>query len=718
MENKNNFIGEITEVINKNKVTRRSFIKITGGGILLYFTIRNLHLFAQDERRVQHEMPSDFNAYLKIGIDGSVTCYTGKIEMGQGVITSLAQMLADELDVSLENVEMIMGDTDLCPWDMGTFGSMSTHVFGAELRKAGAKARQVLIQMGAENLKVPPENLEIKNGIIFSKKDKNLKISYAELAKGNKIDRQSKDTAEIKKPSDFEIMNKSFNRRDAFEKVTGKAKYSADIQLPGMLYAKILRPPAHNAKLLDYDLSDAMKVEGAQVISEPDLIAVLHKNPDVAEIALSKIKTKYDKPETELDDKNIFEHLLKVAPEGQTVANAGDLVLGEKSSKTIFDETYYNDYVAHSPMEPHTAVAKIENDKVTVWASTQTPFRAKDEVAKTLDINPENVRIITPFVGGGFGGKSRNLQIIEAARLAKLCGKPVQVALTRKEEFFYDSFRPAAIIKIRSGISDTGKINLWDYGVYYAGERGSKQFYNMPNHQTAVYSSNWTGVPGSHPFATGAWRAPGANSNTFARESQIDIMASKAGIDPLEFRLQNLTDEKMIRVLKTAADEFGWKSQKAPSGRGYGISCAIEVGTYVAAIAEADVDKLTGKVKVKRLVCAQDMGLVINPEGATIQIEGAMTMGLGYALSEGIHFKGEEVLDLNYDTYNIPRFSWVPEIKTILIDNKESEPLGGGEPAIVNMGAVIANAIFDAIGIRMFQLPMTPERIKDAIKKE
>jgi len=718
MEKKNNINEEITEVKNGYKISRRSFIKITGGGILLYFTIRNLPLFAQEDRRLQHEMPSDFNAYLKIGTDGRVTCFTGKIEMGQGVVTSLAQMLADELDVSLENVDMVMGDTDLCPWDMGTFGSMSTPVFGAELRKAGAKARKALLEMGAEYLKVPFENLEIINGIIFSKKDKNLKISYAELAKGNKIDRKSQEETEIKKPSDFNIMNKSYNRRDAFEKVTGKAKYTADIQLPGMLYAKILRPPAHNAKLLEADISEALQVEGVQVIREPDLIAVLHKYPDVAEFALSKIKAGYDQPEIVVDDKTIFEHLLKVAPGGQTVASDGNINIGEQNSKIIFDEIYYNDYVAHSPIEPHTAVSSIENDKATVWASTQTPFRAKEEVAKALDFKSENVRIITPFVGGGFGGKSRNLQVIEAARLAKLCGKPVQVAWTRKEEFFYDSFRPAAIIKIRSGISDEGKINLWDYNVYYAGERGSKQFYNIPNHQTVVYGSNWTGVSGSHPFATGAWRAPGANSNTFARESQIDIMASKAGIDPLEFRLQNLTDKRMIRVLKTAADEFGWKSLKAPSGRGYGISCAIEVGTYVASIAEVEVDKLTGKVKVKRVVCAQDMGLVINPEGATIQMEGCITMGLGYALSESIHFKGEEVLDLNFDTYNIPRFSWLPEIKTILIDNKESEALGGGEPPIVNMGALIANAIYDAIGVRLFQLPMTPERIKEGIKKD
>ncbi|HEY5124401.1 MAG TPA: molybdopterin cofactor-binding domain-containing protein [Ignavibacteria bacterium] len=718
MKKDNKIYEEITEEKKEYKISRRSFIKMTGGGILLYFTFGNLASYGLEESEIQYATPADFNAYLKIGTDGRVTLFTGKIEMGQGVVTSLAQMLADELDVALENVDMVMGDTDLCPWDMGTFGSMSTPVFGTELRKAGAQARKVLLEIGAEYLKVPLEDLKVNNGIIFSSKNNNLKISYSELAKGNKIDRQSTGETETKKPSELKIINKSYNRRDALEKVTGKAKYTADIQLPGMLYAKILRPPAHNANLLEVDLSGALQVEGVQVIREPDLIAVLHKYPDVAEFALSKIKARYDNPEIKVDDKTIFEHLLKVAPEGQTIVKDGDINTGERDSKILFNETYYNDYVAHSPIEPHTAVASIENDKATIWASTQTPFRAKDDVAKALDFQPENVRIITPFVGGGFGGKSRNLQVVEAARLAKLCGKPVQVAWTRKEEFFYDSFRPAAIIKIRSGISDEGKINLWDYNVYYAGERGSKQFYNIPNHQTIAYGSGWTGVPGSHPFATGPWRAPGANSNTFARESQIDIMASKAGIDPLEFRLQNLTDKRMIRVLKTAADEFGWKPMKAPSGRGYGISCAIEVGAYVASIAEVEVDKLTGKVKVKRVVCAQDMGLVINPEGATIQMEGCITMGLGYALSEGIHFKGEEVLDLNFDTYNIPRFSWLPEIKTILIDNKESEALGGGEPPIVNMGALIANAIYDAIGIRMFQLPMTPERIKEAIKKD
>jgi CO/xanthine dehydrogenase Mo-binding subunit len=359
----------------------------------------------------------------------------------------------------------------------------------------------------------------------------------------------------------------------------------------------------------------------------------------------------------------------------------------------------------------------IEGNNVTVWASTQTPFSAKEEVAKELDIPSENVRIITPFVGGGFGGKSRNLQVVEAARLAKLSGKPVQVAWSRKEEFFYDSFRPAAVVKISSGITEKGRINFWDYHVYFAGERGSQQFYSIPHHTTTAYNASWTGGPGSHPFATGPWRAPGNNTNSFARESQIDIMAAKAGADPLEFRMQNLADKKMQHVLKAAADKFGWSPAKAPSGRGYGIACGIDAGSYVATIAKVQVDKASGTVKVDRVVCAQDMGLAINPEGAVMQVEGCITMGMGYALTEQIHFKSGEIFDLNFDSYEIPRFSWLPRIETVILDNKNSDPQGGGEPAIVTMGGVIANAIYDAIGVRLFQLPMTSDRIKEAVKK-
>jgi isoquinoline 1-oxidoreductase len=695
-------------------MNRREFITIAGGGIFLFFTIGDLSVLAQ--QGPGRNLPTDFNAFLKIGEDGRVSCYTGKIEMGQGIYTSLAQMLADELDVSLNAVDMVMGDTDLCPWDMGTFGSMTTRFFGPALRAAGAEAKRVLLDLASEQLKTNVENLVTEDGLVVDRRNKQNRVSYAQLAKGKQIQRHVAPVS-IKKPSEFKIMGKPTLHRDAEEKVTGKAKYAGDIQLPGMLYAKILRPPAHGAKLTDVDTSEAKQIKDAQIIREGDFVAVLHKYPDMAEAALSKIKAKYSKVESDIDDKNIFDHLLKVAPEGKVVAKDGNLQTGENGSKVIFEETYLNDYVAHSPIEPHTAVVNIEGNKATVWASTQTPFGAKEEVAKELGVPSQNVRVITPFVGGGFGGKSRNLQVVEAARLAKLSGKPVQVAWNRKEEFFYDSFRPAAVVKIRSGITEKGSINFWDYHVYFAGERGSQQFYSIPHHRTTAYNASWTGAEDSHPFATGPWRAPGNNTNTFARESQIDIMAAKAGVDPLEFRMQNLTDKKMQNVLKAAADKFGWIPAKAPSARGYGIACGIDAGSYVATIAEVQVDKASGDVKVERVVCAQDIGLAINPEGARIQAEGCITMGMGYALREQIHFKSGEIFDLNFDSYQIPRFSWLPKIETIILEDKNADPQGGGEPAIVTMGAALANAIYDGIGVRLFQLPMTPDRIKEAVKK-
>jgi nicotinate dehydrogenase subunit B len=696
---------------------RREFIKLFGGGIVILVSLRDAEGLLQEtrRRRFRPELPEDFNAFLRIGEDGRVSCFTGKIEMGQGVITSLAQMLADELEVSLDSVDMVMGDTDLCPWDMGTFGSMTTRFFGPPLREAAAKARAVLMKLAAEYLKTPLNKLKAKEGVIFDKTQIKRNVTYAQLTKGKKIAKKLERKATLEPVSEFTIIGKPVSRTDATEKVTGKAMFAGDIRLPGMLYARILRPPAHGAKIKSLDTSEAEKIKEVRVVKDGDLIAVLHKHPDEAEKALAKVKAQYDLPEAKVDDKTIFDHLLKVAPEGEAVDQGGNLQTGEKLSTHIVDETYLNSYVAHAPTETHTAIVKIEDNKATVWASTQRPFGVQDEVAQALGVPSKDVRVITPFVGGGFGGKNQNRQAVEAARLAKLTGKPVQVAWSRAEEFFYDTFRPAAVVKIKSGIKDSGKIFLWDYIVYFAGERGCQQFYDIPHHRTASTGGGWRGTPGSHPFGTGAWRAPANNTNTFARESQIDIMALKAGIDPLEFRLKNLKDKRMIGVLTAAAEKFGWTKSKAANGQGYGISLGIDSGTYVAHMAEVDVDKKKGTVQVKRVVCAQDMGLVINPEGAKMQMEGCITMGLGYALTEEIHFKGGEILDLNFDTYEIPRFSWLPKIETVLIEAKDSPHQGGGEPAIICMGAVVANAIYDATGARLFQLPMTPERIRAAL---
>ena len=704
---------DFTDITIDPNLSRRDVLKTIGGGIIIFFCVGDSSVL--EAQRRGRSYPEDFNAYLRIGPDGRVTCYTGKIEQGQGVVTSLAQMLADEVDVSLESVDMVMGDTSVCPWDMGTFGSMSTRFFGPPLRAAGAEARRVLLELAAERLQVPQDRLVAENGVIFDKQQKDNRVTYGDLAKGKTIARRAKEKPPLKSPSEFKVMNKSFLRRDSVEKVTGKAKYAGDIRLPGMLYARVLRPPAHGAKLKSVDTSAAEKMEGVTVVRDGDFVAVLHKNPDQAAEALSKVTSEFDVPPANVDDQTIFDHLLKSAGKPNIAAQGGQLEEGQKLAEIVIEQTYLDGYKAHAAIETHTALAQVEANKATVWISTQTPFPTKDQIANALGFGADDVRVITPFVGGGFGGKSPGQQAIEAARLSKATGKPVQVCWSREEEFFFDSFRPAAVVKIKSGITKEGKAVLWDYSVYFAGERGSQQFYDIPHHRTASVGGGFGGGASPHPFATGAWRAPANNTNSFARESQIDIMAAKAKMDPIEFRLKNLRDPRAIRVLKAAAEKFGWKPAPSPSGRGLGVAVGTDSDTFVAEIAEVQVDKRTGRVQVKRVLCAQDMGLVINPEGATIQVEGCITMGLGYTLTEDVHFKGGMVLDRNFDTYELPRFSAVPKIETVLLDLKDEPAHGGGEPAIIVVGAVVANAIHDATGARLLQLPMTPERVRKAL---
>ena len=663
--------------------------------------------------------PSDLNAYLKIGEDGKITVYSGKVELGQGNTTALAQMAADELGVALDSVTMIMGDTELCPYDMGTFGSMSIRVFGPQMRAAAAEAREILLVLASEHLKKPQSQLNIENGTIFDKKDRSAQVTYAQLAKGQKITRKLDQKAVTKPVSEFTLMGKSINRLDGRAKVTGKAKYTGDERFPGMLYARVLHPPVHGATLKIVDTSAAEKIPGVTVVNQDGIVAVLHTDPETAAQAMASVQSAYDVPEGTVDENTIFDHLVKNAPKPQEREPKGNLAEGEKISDALFEETYLNGYGAHAPIETHTACAKMDGDKMTVWISTQTPFGNQSEIARTLGMPPENVRVMPPLVGGAFGGKAMwAQQAIEAARLAKITGKPVQVCYDREEEFFFTLFRPAAVVKIKSGIDSKGKISLWDFNVYFAGDRGAEQYYDVPHNLIRTYGSAMGGMmggsPAPHPFPTGTWRAPGANINIFAKESQIDIMAAKCKMDPLEFRLKNTSDPRMRRVLEEAAKRFGYTPAAGPSGRGIGFGCGIDAGTYVAEIAEIELQN--GAIRVKKIVAAQDMGICINPKGALMQMEGCIMMSLGYTLSEDISFKGGKIFTSNFHNYKVPRFSGLPEIDAFIVKNDDLDPQGGGEPAIVAVGAAVANALYDLAGIRVFQMPLTPERIKAAQK--
>ncbi|MFT3780908.1 MAG: molybdopterin-dependent oxidoreductase [Nibricoccus sp.] len=713
MQTRNSIFDELA-----NLPSRRDFLKRLGAGVLVCVMLRPGEMFGAETSEAARPMlarpkvPTDFNAFLAIGEDGRVTCLTGKVEMGQGPITSLPQMLAEELDVSVDAVDIVMGDTELCPFDAGTWGSLTTREFGPHMRAAAAEARAVLIELAAEALNVPASQLITRDGCVVDSTDPTRAISYGKLTKGRRIERHLTAKPAPKKPSEYKIVGKPLLRRDSPDKVTGKTRYTGDLRLPGMLYAYIVRPPAHGARMTKVDTTAARAIDGALVVEQAGLVAVLHAKPDVAEDALAKIKAEFEPSASTLDDQNIYEHLWQAkTPPVRVVAHAGD-VAQTKSGRAL-SATYRTAYVAHAPMETHTALARVEGSKATVWACTQNPFGAREEIANELGFVVTDVRVIAPPLGGGFGGKSANRQAVEAAILAKATGRPVMVMWTREEEFFNDTLRPAAVVNVNAGLDANGRVNAWDYEVRFAGDRGSDVLYDIPNFQVKSVG-NFNGPAGIHPFAVGAWRAPGCSTNAFARESHVSRLAELAGVDPIEFRLRHLTEPRLRRVLEAAAKHWGWTPAVGRSGRGWGIACGSDAGTVVASIAEVAVDK-EGKVAVKRVLCVQEMGQVINPAGAKLQMEGCITMGLGYALTEEIHFKNGALSDTNFDSYQIPRFSWLPKIETIILDEPDAPPRGGGEPAIILMGAILANAIYDATGAQLFDLPMTPERVKKAL---
>lgn len=704
-----------TDIVNKlyfkgkkspEGFNRREFLKHLGGGIIVVYTMGNMTLMQACARKEEEKL-EDFNAYLRVREDGMVDCFSGKIEMGQGAMTSLAMALADELEVKLDSVHMVMGDTELCPFDEGTWGSMTTRFHDPLIRAAAAEARETLLELAAKQLNVPKDQLKAREGVISGSADPSVKITYAELTKGQKIVKTLRKKPVLKKASEFSIMGKPVIRLEAENKVTGKAVYSGDIRLPGMKYAAICRPPAHGAKMKSVDTSKVESMEGVEIVRDGDFIAVLHDYPETANLAAASLNAEWDIPEAKADDKSIFDYILNTAKDSSQVEAAGDLEAGKNNSDILVEEEYHDGYKAHASIETHTATAEFKDGKLTMWASSQTPFGTRQAISDTFNLPLEKVHLKQNYLGGGFGGKIYNQQAIEAARIAILSKKPIQLVWSRKEEFMYDMFHPAGVIKISSGMTKDGKLSFWDYNVYCTGDRGAELFYRIPNNKV----TSWDSKAGLHPFGTGAWRAPGNNTNTFARESQLDIMAHKAGIDPVEFRLNNIKEPKAAQALRMAAEKFGWRSIKLPSGNGWGVAVCFDAGTYAAMMAEVKVDKSTGHVQVVRAVVAHQMGQVVNPHGAGVQAEGCVNMGLGYTLTEDVEFNWGEVKSRNFDNYEITRFSMIPEIETYFVDAMDEPCQGGGEPAIVLVGAAVGNAIFDACGARLHQLPMTPERV-------
>jgi nicotinate dehydrogenase subunit B len=682
-------------------MNRRRFFQVMGSGLAIAFT--TYHSAAgilTDELKAPEDQ---VGAWIHVGENGNVTIYTGKAEVGQNIRTSLAQIVAEELHVPMANIDMVLGDTELTPYDRGTFGSRSIPYMGPQLRKAAATAREVLLEMAARELKTDRANLFIDNGEVRNRKSKQ-SINIGRLTQGKELVEGIRERVTVTPPEDWKVSGTSVPKVNGESFITGKHKFVSDMKLPGMLYGKVLRAPSYGATLSSVDLSGAKKIKGVVVVEDGSFIGVVAPDPLTAGRALAAIRAEW-KAVPQPGRLEIFEHLKKTSEAGRNEASAGDFENAYAHAQVRTEQTFHVDYIAHAPLEPRAGVAQWVNGKLTVWTGTQRPFGVQEELAEVFNMPKENIRVIQPDTGSGYGGKHTGEAGIEAARLAKEANKPVKLVWTREEEFTWAYFRPAGVIEVKAGADKNGILTAWAFHNYNSGGSGIQTPYEVANKAIQFH-------PSDSPLRQGSYRALAATANTFARECIMNDLAAELKIDPLEFRLRNLKEERMINVLKGAAEKFGWADYKPAPGRGIGIACGTEKGSFVATCAEIEFDRSNEEVKVLHAVTAFECGAIINPGNLENQIQGAVVQGMGGALFEWVDFKDGKILNAQFSAYRVPRFGDMPVLETVMLNRKDIPSLGAGETPILGIAPAIRNAIHQATGKKLYTLPLVPNGLK------
>lgn len=691
------------------EVGRRDFFKFLGGGLVVVLVARGAPaLQGQGRGRRNPSLPNEISAWLHVKEDGSVTVYTGKVEVGQDIRTELSQVVSEELRLPVASVSLIMGDTDLTPFDMGTFGSMTTRVMVPQLRKAAAAAREALVDLAADLSKGDRARFVAADGRVSNPTTGQV-FRYGELTMGQKITKAIGDDPPMTAPDQWRIAGKPVRKVNARAFVAGKHKYTSDINLAGMMHGKVLRPPAFKSELVSAETRSAEAMSGVTAVRDGDFVGVAAVSEQLASRAANSIRAEWKSP-PQPSAKELFDLLKKPSTSGrgsQHVAGSIEQGLGQADKK--LQQTYTVAYIAHAPLEPRAAVAEWKDGRLTVWTGTQRPFGVRSELARAFTMPEERVRVIVPDTGSGYGGKHTGEAAIEAARLAKAAGKPVKLVWTREEEFTWAYFRPAGVIEVASGVRADGRITAWEFHNYNSGASAIRTLYDIANQRIEFH-------PSDAPLRSGSYRALAATANHFARESHMDELAHAVKMDPLEFRLKNLEDRRLRAVLEAAAKAFGWGKSRSAKSQGFGIAGGFEKGSYVATCAEISIDPATGQVKVVRAATAFECGAVINPDHLKNQIEGSVIMGIGGALFEAIEFENGRILNPRFSRYRVPRFSDVPALETVLLDRKDLPSVGAGETPIVAIAPAIGNAVFDATGTRLTSLPMAPAGLvlKDA----
>jgi isoquinoline 1-oxidoreductase subunit beta len=684
-------------------VNRRDFMQKLGAGLLIAVSVEPV-LAEPGGGRGRGGFGGfgggNVAARVHLGRDGTVTVMSGKIEMGQGARTELTQAAAEELRLPADRVQMVLGDTSLVPDDGSTSGSQTTPRTIPVVRQAAAAARQVLVQLACQRWNVTVDSVEARDGVITHAASKR-SLTYADLAQTGEVDKAFQQAApanvQLTPVREWKVLGTSLARRNRRDLVTGAHKFPSDYTRPGMLYGKVLRPPSYGARLISVDLEPAKAMKGVVAMRDGSVVGVAAPTTWQAKQALEAVAaTAKWEAVPHPSSKEVFAYLRQRA---QVPANpfANEMANARKALR----QTYHVAYVQHAPMETRGALAEWRDGGVTVWTSTQAPFGYRSELFRTFGLAAENVRVIVPDFGCGFGGKHTGEAAVEAARLARAAGKPVMLKWSREEELTWAYFRPAAVIDTEASLDEKGALTSWHFVNIASGGAGVDTPYRTGSARSRTVGSQ-------APLRTGSYRTLAATANNFARECFMDELAAAAGADPLDFRLAHLDAGRLRAVLEEAARRFNWREkmkQKQPDV-GVGLACGTEKGSYVAACAEIAVDRKEKKIIVRRVCEVFECGAVLNPDNLTSQVQGCIVMGLGPALREEMVFENGKMRNASFTKYLVPRFSDVPEIEVHLLNRPDLPSAGGGETPIIAIAPAVANAVFQATGTRIHAMPI------------
>ena len=686
------------------EVTRREFIQVLGAGVLISVAIPSV--LAQRAGRGGGG-PVNLAQRLHIGADGTITVLTSKVEVGQGSRTQLTQAAAEELHLPVEKLRFIMADTDVVPDDGGTAGSGTTPRSVPAIRRGCAAARQLLIDTAAAAFNVEAKTLSVQDGKVAGL-GAGKSFSYADLASekhSQALQREIGSNINLMEAKDWRVLGVPVARVGAKEIVTGAHRYPSDIRRPGMLFGKMLRPVSYGAKLEEIDLAPAKAIPGVSAIHDGDFVGFAAPTSFDAERARDEAaKTAKWKTAPHPSSDDLYTYLRSHASQRSRPETRGSPDEAFKAADKVLRESYQVAYIQHAPMEPRAAVAEWSDGKLTVWTGTQQPARVRQDLATAFQLGRDRVRVIVPDTGGGFGGKHSGEVAVEAARLAKAANKPVSVRWSREDEFTWAYFRPSGVIDVAGGLDAKGALVAWQHINFNSGNSAIGTPYAIANTATEFKSCD------QPPLRSGSYRALASTANAFARESFMDELASAADVDPLEFRLRHLTNERLRAVLMAATEKFGWKTawkkNVSPQKTGIGLACGTEKASYVACCARIEVNERAGTFKLLEVVEAFECGAIQNPANLKAQVEGCIIMGLGGALREEMRFKDGKMLNAKFSQYHVPRFKDVPQIETILVNRTDLPSVGAGETPIIGIAPAIANALFNAVQVRIRSLPI------------